>query len=167
MNYKIRLANKKDIKELAILKQRVWSETYRGIYNDEIIDDFDYAKAEKLFNKIIDNPNIAFYVVLSDDKIVGYMSNGTPVREFRDYEQEIGLLYLINDFQKMGIGRKLFDIAYNDIKMRGYKRFFVSCNKYNLKARNFYEKMGGVIIYIDEDNDDKMRHQVKYHYDIE
>lgn len=32
MDYKIRIATKDDVKNLAVLKQRVWSETYRGIY---------------------------------------------------------------------------------------------------------------------------------------
>lgn len=54
MDYKIRIANKNDVKNLAVLKQRVWSETYRGIYSDDLIDKFDYEKAEETFLNIID-----------------------------------------------------------------------------------------------------------------
>ncbi len=166
MNYKIRLANKNDINNLAILKQKVWDETYRGIYDDDIIDNFDYEKEKKVFQSILENENILLYVVESNDTLVGFMDVGEPVRKFKDYKQEIGLLYLTKDFQKMGIGRKLFNLGYDKIKSNGYDSFFISCNKYNTNARQFYEKMGGKLITVDEDNANKRSVQVKYHYDI-
>lgn len=166
MDYKIRLATKDDIKNLAKLKQRTWDETYRGIYDDDIIDNFDYEKAEKSFQSIIENENISFYVVESENHLVGYMDVGEPFRKFGNYNQEIGLLYLLKDFQKRGIGKELFNIGYNKIKNNGYDSFFISCNKYNTNARQFYEKMGGKLIAEDEDNENKRSVQVKYHYDI-
>lgn len=53
MNYKIRIATKEDIKKLAVLRQKVWDETYRGIYSDDIIDNYDYEEAKKYFQSII------------------------------------------------------------------------------------------------------------------
>lgn len=165
-DYKIRLATEKDVKNLAILRQRVWDETFRGIYNDYIIDNFDYEEAEEYFLNIINNAKISLYVVESNNELVGYMDVGVPIIKFDNYEQEIGLLYIRKDFQKMGIGKVLFDIGYNEIKNNGYNEFFISCNKYNTNARKFYEKMGGQLIAVDEDNDNKRIVQVKYHYDI-
>ena len=81
-------------------------------------------------------------------------------------EDIIGLLYLLKSCQGTGLGRKLFNIAYNKIKENGYKEFFISCNKYNYSAQKFYEKMGGKIIRIDEDNEDKSIPQVKFLYKI-
>ena len=63
MDYKIRIATKGDVKNLAVLKQRVWSETYRGIYSNDLIDKFDYKKAEENFLNIINNDNISLYIV--------------------------------------------------------------------------------------------------------
>ncbi|MDE6140978.1 MAG: GNAT family N-acetyltransferase [Bacilli bacterium] len=166
MKYNIRLAIKEDVKNLSKLKQLVWDETYRGIYDDDIIDNFDYTKSENSFQGIIDNASISLYVVESEDELVGYMSVGVPVRKFADYNQEIGLLYLRKDFQHQGIGRKLFNMGYNEIKNNGYANFFISCNKYNMKAREFYEKMGGKLIHEDEDIGNKRYIQAKYHYDI-
>lgn len=90
MDYKIRLATKEDTKNLAILKQKVWDETYRGIYYDDIIDHFDYEKSEEKFLTIINNDEVSLYVVESKDELVGYMEVGTPIRKFNHYEQEIG-----------------------------------------------------------------------------
>lgn len=166
MDYKIRIATKDDIKNLAVLKQRLWSETFRGIYSDDLIDKFDYEKEEENFLNIINNDNISLYVVESNKELVGYMDVGVPIRGFDNYEQEIGLLYLRKDFQRRGIGKELFNLGYSEIKNKNYNRFFISCNKYNTNARKFYEKMGGKLIAEDEDNDNKRIVQVKYHYDI-
>jgi len=69
--------------------------------------------------------------------------------------------------QGTGLGRKLFNIAYNKIKEKGYKEFFISCNKYNNSAHKFYERMGEKIIHIDEDNEDKSIPQVNFLYKID
>ncbi len=166
MDCKIRIATNNDVKNLAILKQKVWDETYRGIYSDDIIDNFDYEESERMFKNIINNDKISLYVVESNKELVGYMDVGVPFRKFNNYEQEIGLLYLRKDFQKNGIGKKIFILAYNEIKSNGYNKFFISCNKYNINARKFYEKMGGQLVEEDEDNDNKRIVQVKYHYDV-
>ena len=166
MDYIIRLANKNDCDELSKLKHTVWNETYRGIYSDEKIDNYDHKKYTDKFLGIINNPDVDLYVVEDNNKLVGYMDYGKPFRPYKDYNQEIGLLYLLKDYQRKGIGTKLFNMAYNKIKEKGYKEFFISCNKYNINAQEFYKKMGGEIIDIDEDNIDKSIPQVKFLYKI-
>lgn len=163
MDYSIRLAKISDIDNLAILKQKVWDETYRGIYDDDIIDNFDYKKKAESFKNIIDNPDTNLYVVESNE-LVGYMSIGKPLREFKNFNQELSLLYLRKNFQRRGIGKYLFNLAYNEVKNNGYQEFFVSCNKYNINARKFYEAMGGTLIYEDEESNQKRYDQAKYHY---
>ena len=44
MEYRIRKATKNDVEELSRLKQIMWMQTYRGIYSDDVIDNFDYEK---------------------------------------------------------------------------------------------------------------------------
>ncbi len=166
MNCIIRLANKNECKELSKLKHQMWTETYRGIYSDEKIDNYDYLKNEKKFLDIIDNKNINLYIVEDQNRIVGYMSCGTPLRPYKDYKQDVGLLYLLKEYQGKGLGRELFNIAYENIKEKGYKSFFISCNKYNTSAQAFYKKMGGIVDCIDEDNIDKSIPQIKYIYKI-
>ena len=165
--YIIRFATENDCEELSYLKHKVWDETYRGIYPDEKIDKFDYEKHKNKFIDIVNNSKVELFVVEHEGKLVGYMGYGTPYRPFQDFKQEIGLLYLLKLCQGTGLGRKLFNIAYNEIKESGHKDFFISCNKYNYPAHKFYEKMGGKIIHIDEDNEDKSIPQVKFLYKID
>lgn len=166
MNYIIRLATIDDCNNLSKLKHDVWEETYRGIYSDDKIDNYDYERNTNRFMDIINNKDIDLYVVEYNNKLIGYMDFGKPYRPYKDYEQEIGLLYLLKEYQRNGIGSKLFDIAFNSIKEKGYKEFFISCNKYNYRAQEFYKKMGGVIIESDNDDIDKSLPQVKFLYKI-
>ena len=166
MEYIIREATIDDIDELSKLKKVLWSQTYRGIYNDDLIDNFDYEKHKNKFLKIINDPNVKLYVVEYDGKLIGYMDYGVPYRPYKDYEQEIGLLYLLSEYQRNGIGTRLFNLGSNGIKENGYDEFFISCNKYNLKAQEFYKKMGGTIVNIDEDMEDKSCPQITFLYKI-
>ena len=164
MNYLIRLANKNDCDNLSRLKQQIWGETYRGIYSDEKIDNFDYQKNSEKFLNIINNPAIDLYVVEDNNRLVGYMDCGNPYRPYKEYKQEIGLLYLLKEYQKKGIGKELFNIAVSKIKDNGYNEFFVCCNKYNTNAQEFYKKMGGVVDDINEDTKDKSIPQIIFVY---
>ena len=166
MSYIIRLAKEEDCNELSKLKHDVWNETYRGIYNDNKIDNFDYKKNSKKFLNTINNPDIELYVVEDSERLVGYMDYGIPIRPYKDYNQEIGLLYLLKEYQRKGIGKELFNIACNRIKENGYNEFFICCNKYNINAQEFYKKMGGIIDETDEDNNDKSIPQIYYIYKI-
>ena len=106
------------------------------------------------------------YVVEDSNALVGYMDCGIPYRQYKNYKQEIGLLYLLKEYQNKGIGRELFNIACNKIKKNGYNQFFISCNKYNTNAQGFYKKMGGLIDVVDKDNADKSIPQVTFIYKI-
>ena len=69
--YIIRFATEEDCEELSYLKHTVWDETYRGIYPDEKIDNFDFEKNKNKFIDIVNNPGIELYVVEHKGKLVG------------------------------------------------------------------------------------------------
>ena len=71
MNYNIRLSTEEDCDELSKLKHDIWETTYRGIYPDDKIDNFDYDKNKNSFINIINNPDIELYVVEDKEKIIG------------------------------------------------------------------------------------------------
>ena len=54
----ILLATKEDCKELSYLKKEIWEDTYRGIYDDNYIDNYDYVKREEKFKNLIEIKNI-------------------------------------------------------------------------------------------------------------
>jgi GNAT superfamily N-acetyltransferase len=92
------------------------------------------------------------------------MSCGKIMRAFDKYTHDIGLLYLLKEYQGKGLGSKLFEFAKNELKNQGVTEFIVSCNKYNFSAQQFYTKMGGNIIKIDENHEDRSIPQVKFQF---
>ncbi|MBO7151664.1 MAG: GNAT family N-acetyltransferase, partial [Clostridia bacterium] len=61
-----------------------------------------------------------------------------------------------------GIGRQLFDYAKEQLQNKGADRMELYCNKYNLPAQRFYEKMGCEVVSIDPDHPDKSIPQIKF-----
>ena len=160
----IRIATNEDCRSLAILKRMVWETTYRGIYPNEKLDKYDIDLNENKFKDMIKQQSQKLFVVLNDSEIIGYMSCGKILRAFDEHTHDIGLLYLAKEYQGKGIGLRLFQFAKNGLKDQGVTEFIVSCNKYNLSAQQFYKKMGGKIIKVDEDNEDKSIPQVKFKF---
>ncbi|CAM2076950.1 MAG: GNAT family N-acetyltransferase [uncultured Clostridium sp.] len=160
----IRIASYEDCRSLALLKRIVWETTYRGIYPDEKIDKYDVDLNENKFKNMIKEQSQRLFVILSDSKIIGYISCGKIMRAFDKHTHDIGLLYLLKEYQGKGIGRQMFEFAKKELKNQGITEFIVSCNKYNIPAQQFYKKMGGQIIKIDEDNEDKSIPQVKFQF---
>ena len=163
----IRKAIYEDCYLLSKLKKEIWETTYRGSYPDSKIDNYNFIENENKFKGFINDKNKELYVVVANKELIGYIEYGEPYRKFKDFKQEIGLLYIKKDYQKKGLGKKLFNIAYNSIKETGLDKFFISCHKYNVNARKFYEKMGGKIIYenIDDLANDGIP-EVKYEFVI-
>ena len=141
-----RKATIEDSFPIAELKGMVWNTTYRGIYPDESLDGYDVGKNALIIQKIVNNPEIEIYVAEDKGKIVGFMTCGKPYKPFRHYEQEIGLLYILKEYQRQGIGRGFFDVARKQVKKNGYKEFIVSVNSQNSNAIQFYRSMGGEVI---------------------
>ncbi|GAA0090533.1 GNAT family N-acetyltransferase [Paraclostridium bifermentans] len=162
----IRIATEKDCRDLSILKRRVWGTTYRGIYPNEKLDKYDINLNENKFRNMIKNKFQKVFIVLDDSTIIGYMSCGKIMRAFEKYTHDIGLLYLLKEYQGKGLGSKLFELGKAELKNQGVTEFIVSCNKYNLSAQQFYAKMGGKIIKVDENNEDKSIPQVKFKFCI-
>lgn len=149
-NIAYRKAMMDDCYTIAKLKGVVWNTTYEGIYSDETLTDYDVEKNEKIFRQIVCNPEIEIYVATDDDSIVGFMTCGKPYKPFLHYEQEIGLLYILKEYQRKGIGSRFFDIARKQVKEAGYEEFIVAVNSKNTNAINFYISMGGKIIDTNE-----------------
>ena len=160
----IRIATDEDCRSLATLKRVVWETTYRGIYPDEKLDKYDIDLNENKFKNMIKQKSRKLFVVLNESEIIGYMSCGKIMRPFDEHTHDIGLLYLAKEYQGKGIGLDLFQFAKMELKNQGVTEFIVSCNKYNLPAQHFYKKMGGKIIKIEEDNEDKSIPQVKFQF---
>ena len=145
-NVIIRRAEFNECPELAKIKGEVWNTTYRGIYADEALDNYDIAKNTRIFEQICNNSGIELVLAEVDGKIVGLMTCGNLYKPVEGFCQEVGLLYILKDYQRVGIGRRFLTAAAEIVRRNGHDRFLVSVNSRNQNAIRFYERMGGLEI---------------------
>ncbi len=157
-----RTALPEDASLWARTRQKAWAATYRGIYPDDWIDNYDYAgKAAKDYDNL-NNPDISSYLAMDGDSCIGYFSYGPTEQE----EFYLRNLYFLPGYQGMGLGRKVFELLRSDCRKAGYSGFYVHCNYHNHAARGFYEKMGGKFTDFNGFHENKAEDQCRYDYTI-
>lgn len=162
------LAGLEDAETLAVIRQRAWDSAYRGIYADEMIDRFDYAGHAARFRAQINNPALTLYCIHDNGCVVGFFSLYIlEVAEYKQFPVCLNSLYLLPEYQRMGIGRQVMTFTNTWCRARGYRMFYNSCSLHNRKARAFYEAMGGVLGEIDGGYDDPGADQCYYEYTVE
>lgn len=146
--------------KLSQFRQKVWATTYRGIYPDKIIDDFDYDFHDAKNLEWINSEEFWVYFILADGEKAGYLilQNKRPL-----YVQS---LYLLKDFRGKGIGRKTFEYIKNFCKEKNQKNFYLGCHPQNEKALGFYAAMGGVITERDEGHENNRENSVKIEFSL-
>lgn len=149
-----------DARALSYLKKRVWETTYRGIYSDSHIDNYDYKAREEKFRKLILSNDQEVYVCKVNGEIIGYMVLGLPMHESLDgYDLAINDLGIEAKYRGQGIGKKFLEIAKSK-----QKKLFNCCNYYNIKAQGFYERMGAIKVKTVINENDKSLCQIYYVY---
>jgi predicted acetyltransferase len=149
-----------DCNRLSKVKHDVWLTTYKGIYDDNELDNYDYEYHKTKFENKIEE----LYVIEDLDNIIGYFSFGVPRHKYLDHTHCINSLYILDKYQRKGIGREVFKYINDYCASNNINKYFVNCNKYNEKALGFYLKMGGVITKLDDSEMDKASHQYYIEY---
>ena len=140
----IRKAKSSDAKEIIEVNVKTWLTTYSGIMPEQAlknkVDNMEES-IKKCEKTVEDDDNVL--VAIKDGKIVGVVSYGKS-RFTNDNENagEIYSLYVLKEYQRQGIGKKLFFVAKNILNRQGYKNIIVTCIVEN-PANEFYKKIGG------------------------
>jgi GNAT superfamily N-acetyltransferase len=77
------------------------------------------------------------------DRIVGYAAYGRTRSRALGTEAEIDELYLLPEYQGVGLGRRLFRAVRNDLADFGLTQLGVWSLEDNERAGAFYEGLGG------------------------
>lgn len=154
------LAQDSDAKTVSNLRHVIWGTTYRGIYPDEAIDGFDLEWHTQRDLARIKDPDLRVYLIRLADMPIGYFSHKTVDPVY------IGSLYLLEEYQHQGIGRRAFMIAEQYCAERGIPRYYCNCNAHNYPAQAFYCAMGGVIIRRDTGHENKQEDQLTFEFKV-
>jgi ribosomal protein S18 acetylase RimI-like enzyme len=141
------------------MRRKVWLTTYRGIYPDELLDEFDYDSHDRKNLSMINSEDFSPFFILAGGEIAGYL-----ILEHRNplYVQS---LYLLSEFRRKGIGRKAFDFIREVCRKSKTGKFYLGCHPENKNALAFYEKMGGIITEKDIGHENNRENSFKIEFD--
>ena len=141
----IREATLEDIPEVAKLHVDSWNKTYKGIIEQEHLDNMK-NNLDKRIERMKNEFNLRkMIVVILDNEIVAF-SEFTLTNEFSkdlDIDCELCGLYVKNEYLGKGIGSKVFDYVKNIFVENNKKKMGLWCVKENNNAINFYIRKGG------------------------
>ncbi len=141
----IRPAAQGDAHTIAQVHVASWRTTYRGIIADDVLDNLQLEPRERYAARVIaESPNGEFIYVAEDDagQIVGFASGGPEREHDPDYRGELYAIYLLQEMQRQGIGRRLVAAVAQRLVHQGMHSMLVWVAADN-EFRHFYEALGG------------------------
>ena len=145
MRITIREACVEDAAIIGELRRLVWLTTYRGIYPDDKLDHYPYQEYLKKDSASLSDKAHHWYLFCDGPKTVGYFSFGPyNYGHYKDFSLCLNHLYILKDYQGMGLGKRAFDLLNAFCTEHRIARYFCGCNANNGPAISFYQRMGGI-----------------------
>jgi GNAT superfamily N-acetyltransferase len=145
VNISFREATVADCLAVAGVHVKSWQESFAGIVPQNFLDKMSVEKRANAFEKGFSVDSYKMYVAeVAECGVVGFADFGEPREDIDAYEGELYAIYLLPEFQRKGIGERLFNLGVE---------FFVDSGKSSMYLlalevspyKSFYEKMGGEI----------------------
>lgn len=152
------LADEGVAKIISQLRHEIWRTTYRGIYSDERIDNYDYEEHRQRDLQRIQDTSCRVYLIVKDGEPIGYLYFSTVGTVY------IQSLYIRREYQRQGIGKQAFTLIGEYCRAHGSDKFTCNCNSHNYPAQEFYRSMGGTVIRRDEGHNDKYDDQITFEF---
>ncbi|RKL64746.1 GNAT family N-acetyltransferase [Salipaludibacillus neizhouensis] len=142
--FNIRISTLEDMPSIAKVHVESWRTTYKGIVDSQFIENLTYEWSEKRHLNVLSNKDMFIYVV--EDKqgnIIGFTSGGPERTNDPLYDGELHAIYLLDEYQGLGLGRKLFTAVTRRLREDGFNSLIVLVLENNISAREFYKSLGG------------------------
>lgn len=142
----IRAATIADCAAVAEVHVRSWKESFAGIVPRTFLDKMSVEKRAKAFEAGFAAPFYRMYVAETPGRgIVGFADFGAPRENIEAYDGELYAIYLLPEFQRKGVGERLFGRGVAFLKGRGSSSMYLLALEVS-PYRAFYEKMGGRLV---------------------
>lgn len=135
-----------DAYDIEYVAAHSWKETYSGYMPREYLENRIATINDKIerAKNLLKSTN-TYYVAEVNNKVVGILHYKESIDEkYKDYGY-LESLYVLKDYQGLGIGKELFKIAIKAFIDLGYDNMYLECLQGN-DAINFYKKYGGKVI---------------------
>lgn len=146
MNIEIRKATPEEAETIIDINIDVWKTTYANLIPMEIIEKLQ-SKSEQRIRKNEERirKNQDTIVALVDGKIVGYHSISAARNVEYENCGEICTAYILDDYQGLGLNRKMAIECMRELLKQGYTSMVTKCLVGN-PANEFHKSIGGVFV---------------------
>lgn len=140
---RIRKASVEDAAAIARVTVDTWKTAYRGIVDDNYLNNLSYEEREKGWRQFPFNNS--FVYVAEDDahNIIGFAAAGPERESTPMYQGELYAIYIYQEHQSKGVGSVLFRSILKNLEQSGINSLLLwvlSDSPY----QRFYEKHGGL-----------------------
>jgi GNAT superfamily N-acetyltransferase len=146
VNISFREATVADCMAVAKVHVRSWQESFAGLVPETFLEKRSVEKRAQAFAEGFSAVSYRMYVAdLPECGGIGFADCGKPRENIGAYEGELYAIYLLSEFQRQGIGEKLFNLVIASLirdKRCSMYLYALEVSPY----RAFYEKMGGHVI---------------------
>ena len=147
-NMHIREARPQDVPAIAKVHVNSWRTTYRGIVAGEFLNSLSYDEREQMWLNALSSPTGSVFLYVAetpDGAVVGFAAAGPERESNTRYKGEIYAIYLLQNYQRQGVGSALFKACVRELEQRGFTSFLLWVLREN-PARHFYEALGGKVL---------------------
>lgn len=142
----IRKCTPDDAVEVQQIGWKAYQETFAAMNSKETMAAYrnEAFEIDKIKNELL-NPASYFYFVEVEGQLAGYLkvNAASAQTELQDpLSLEVERIYVLQAFQKMGLGRRLMEHAIEVALEKGKKYLWLGVWEKNCKAIQFYEKLG-------------------------
>ncbi|MGE7184092.1 N-acetyltransferase family protein [Peribacillus sp. NPDC006672] len=142
----VRKATVADAEGIAIVHVDCWRTTYKNIMPSDFLDKLSYGKRKDLWIKNISNDGNHVYVAENTEgKIVGFISGGKRETNKVEDSGDLTAIYILENFQRMGIGKKLIKELFFKFEELDFQTIFVEVLEDN-NSQFFYEAFGAELL---------------------
>ncbi len=140
--FSIRKAKSNDASQVAFINAEAWQTTYQGIIAQGFLKTITPEQQLPRAKRLVESTDLLCVVAENTltAEIAGFGKNREPKV---DADCELQAIYLLESYQKIGLGKMLFDYGVKGLKEKSNKKMMVSVFEANKAARFFYERQGG------------------------
>lgn len=125
---------------------RSWRESFAGLVPQAFLDKMSPEARARAFEKRFGDDSYRMYVAEAPGHgVVGFADFGDAREAVGPYEGELYAIYILRDFQRRGVGERLFRLGVEFLAGRGRRSMYLLALEVN-PYRKFYEKMGGLVV---------------------
>ena len=120
-----------------------WRATYRGHIPDDYLDQLSVSARTEFWKAELAREENRVFIAMHNDSICGFIHTGLARDEdLDDRTGEVYAVYLLSDFQGVGLGVKLWEEATRHLRNGGVTRCVAWVLDTNQTAISFYQRVG-------------------------